>query len=329
MLRNTSAYILNSVSFQPGVAFAFRFYSFLLDQPPRALNSFGWNQAVWPLLLALIVIVLAKAQRRDVSDVPRDPLSPRHEIVALVGFVLLPFAGQLLAVTVTHSFIDRYALPAVIGFSCLVPLIAASVTAQSRRTALALSIIFSGWFVISFGIWFARLFEHPPHELPALRLATIPKDAPIVISDPLLFLEVNHREPPEVAARLRFLTERSSALRYTGTDLFDRGYYTMERWFPIKGKIAEFTDFIDANKRFFVYGPFFHPEDWLIRRLTSSGLEIRLLGQYTGRVEMVLLEIKVPESATETTLNGDQRRALSRTAGSRLQPPAIEDEVTP
>jgi Dolichyl-phosphate-mannose-protein mannosyltransferase len=296
MLQNLSGYALTSISFEPGLSLAPRFYLFLLDQAPKEPGVFGWNQATWPLLIALVITILAKREVATSPEILKLSKIPRHEIVCLAGLLLLPFFGQLLAVTVTHSFMDRYALPAVIGFACLLPMLAWSATAGNRRTALAMVLLFSSWFVVAFGVWIGRLFHQNPFDLPRVEFSALPESLPIVISDPLLFLETNYRESSNITSRLRFLTERPSALRYTGTDLFDRGYYTMERWMPVKGKVQEFSDFLATNKHFLVYGPFANPEDWLMRRLTTGSFDLRLLGQFDGHSPLALLDVTVHES---------------------------------
>jgi hypothetical protein len=313
MLHNLRGYVMNSVSFLPSLAFAPRFYSFLLSPPPGGISVFGWNQAIWPLLIALVIVAVSKRGNPEASAaaVPKD--TPVHEMVCLAGFVFLPFVGQLFATTISHSFIDRYALPAVIGVACLLPLIGAAATAGNRRVALGLATLFSLWFVTTSGVWFARLFQQHPYDLPKIDFASVPKDLPIVISDPILFLEANYKEKPAIAARFRFVTERSSALRYTGTDLFDRGYYTMERWLPIRGKVFEFSSFVERNPHFLIYGPFADPEDWLIPRITTGGFDIRYLGQYSGRYKAILLDVTARDSdqhgAIDTqNLTGDIRR---------------------
>jgi hypothetical protein len=153
------------------------------------------------------------------------------------------------------------------------------------------------FFVADFGIWFASLTQSRPWDIPVAQLSSLPKDIPIVISDPLMFLEADYYEPPEIASRLRFITDRTPSLRYTGTDMFDRGYYTMRRWFPLKGQIVECADFLPSNKHFFVFGPFFNPEDWFLRRLTDIGGDVNWKGQFrypaTHGDENVLLDVKL------------------------------------
>jgi hypothetical protein len=115
-----------------------------------------------------------------------------------------------------------------------------------------------------------------------LNLASVRPDLPIVISNPLMFLELDHNEQPSVVARLYFLTDRSSALRYTGTDGFDSGYPRDRKWFPIRSKIQDYNDFMRNNKTFLIYGTYSEPLDWVIRRLLEDHIGLRFLGQNGG-----------------------------------------------
>ena len=73
---------------------------------------------------------------------------PVHEIAAAFGFIVIPVICVVLAMLVTGAFTDRYAIPAVIGFSVLIAFIAARLFDNSALTAAALVICFVGWFGI-------------------------------------------------------------------------------------------------------------------------------------------------------------------------------------
>jgi hypothetical protein len=272
MLQHMQKFTMQSVIFKAGISFVPRFYAFLFNDPLNATERVIWHETVWPLLLVLLIAGFAKRQPASVNPPGKSgtPGIPVHEVVFLVTLSLLPVFGQGLASITSSPFNDRYALSAVIGISALLAFFVFRVTAGSQRAALAMVFIFSSWFVADFGTWFASLFESHPWSLPSIQLASLPKDTLIVISDPFMFLEAEYYEPPEVAERLRLLTEPETALRYTGTDMFDRGYYKAQEIFLLQGRIVDYSAFLGANRHFMAYGPFFDPEDWLFRKLLSS-----------------------------------------------------------
>lgn len=286
MLRNVTAYAVNSISFHSGLGLAPRFYSFIFNDQSRAFEKSLMPETIWPLLIALIAICLSRRDSRRADSYKDGEIHdrgrlPRHEFAFLLALCLMPVYGNILAGFTRAPFLDRYAVSAVFGISALLGILASRVTGGNRRLGVGLAAGFSLWFATGFVLWFASLFSQPKsYDFPLAKLSALPAGLPIVMSDPLMFLEANYYEPPSVAARLRFLTDHESALRYIGTDMFDRGYYTMRRWFPIKGEVVEYRDFLATERQFYVYGPFDDPESWLLRKLTQENADLNMKGQF-------------------------------------------------
>jgi hypothetical protein len=295
MLQHVKSYAIDSIAFKSGLLLAPRFYGFLFNDAGRDWERSLLHETIWPLLIVLVATALCARKPEPSKELEvRSRGFAIHEVGFLVALALLPLFGQLLAQAMKTPFVDRYALSAVFGVSALLAALTCHVTGGKKYLAAGMVLFFAGVYVADFGMWFASLGQERPWDLPMAQLST-PTDIPIVISDPLMFLEADFYERPELASRLRFITDREPALRYTGTDMFDRGYYTMRRWFPIKGQVVEYSDFLSSTKHFFVLGPFFHPEDWLLRRLTTIDGKIEMKGQFrypaTHGSENVLLEI--------------------------------------
>jgi hypothetical protein len=122
----------------------------------------------------------------------------------------------------------------------------------------------------------------------------------LVVSNGRLFLEADHYQPSKIAYRLHFLTNRRAALQYTGSNVFDHGFSVVRKWFPIKGTLVDYDQFLLRHNHFLVYGPFDYPDDWLIRKLLDDGAQVIHLGQERGPVgEILLLEV-----ATKPALAG-------------------------
>lgn len=253
--------------------------------------------ALWPLLGAFLILTVASrgtSQRTPERGGEVETAVPIHEVACAVGFVLIPVVAVLLATALGGGFQPRYASVSVIGMGMLFGFLAFNRAGRASAPAGALIILFLGWFILDSGAWVAKLFRPSnPYELPSLQLSTLPQGVPIVISNGLLFLEADHYEPPKVASRLYFLTDRRAAIAYTRADLFDQAFYVQRKWFPIRGKIVAYDQFMSQHERFLVYGPYAYPDDWLIRRLLDEGVRISLKGQYSGpRGDTVLLEVQ-------------------------------------
>jgi hypothetical protein len=103
-----------------------------------------------------------------------------------------------------------------------------------------------------------------------------------VAASGVTFFEMNHHEKPDILSRLYFLKDRSVAMEYTHTNLFeDRGFGDgMRPYFPISAKVASFADFIHQHREFLVLGTYDAPEEWLLQKLADDGAQLTWLGTY-------------------------------------------------
>jgi hypothetical protein len=94
-------------------------------------------------------------------------------------------------------------------------------------------------------------------------------ELPFVAGSGLTFLELDHYESPELTSRLYYLTDREYATRYAHATLWE-GYRLLNQYFPIRGNIAYYREFIAQHPRFLVLGTSWYIEDWLLRRLQDE-----------------------------------------------------------
>jgi hypothetical protein len=106
-------------------------------------------------------------------------------------------------------------------------------------------------------------------------------DLPVVISSGNLFLEFDHYASPGLASRLHLLLDVEAAVRHTHVDLFDRGFPLMARWFPLRGELDKYSEFVAKHPHFLVYGPWDNDivHDWLVYRLLSDHATLAALGR--------------------------------------------------
>jgi hypothetical protein len=231
--------------------------------------------AIWPMVAAALIV-----DNRKSTDNSKSSGIPLHEISCLVGLLCIPVFAVLLAIGVTGIFLDRYGMPSMVGIGILLSFYLCHRTGREIDQGGVIAAIFLVSVLVGAGIVVAQ--GDSPTQKARLNLATVRPDLPVVVSNPMMFLDLDHDEEPAVVARLYFLTDRSSALRYTGTDAFDRGYPLVRNWFPIRGKIQDYNDFMRNNKSFLIYGTYSEPVDWVIRRLLEDHIGLRFLGQNDG-----------------------------------------------
>jgi hypothetical protein len=299
---------LDNVTFRPTLRVLIECYGMLIG--PLA----------GPVLLALAVVVVSRSSGGE-SPAGRPILQgfKFYEIVAALTLVFIPVVALLIAIFVSHVFMPRYGLAAVIGFSILFAWFAREYTADRRITGAVVSYLFAFWFIGGFALWMmgtahlkAAASSHagPPaaYEIP---LELVKPDLPFVAANGLFFLEADHYAPPSFVSRLVYLADTASAVRYTGSDVFDRGFPTMQKWFPIRAHVESYATFTRQHRRFLVFGSFDHPLAWVTRKLLDDGVELRFLGQYPGAYgENLLLEAIMPDAGTQFDAGARSRNRL-------------------
>lgn len=297
-----------TVTYIPLVAASHRF---TLDnvtfRPTLKLVATSYQMLFEPLILVLAValaIVAASRRSGDADTAPTRPAGfPLHEIAAALGLAMTPLFAYLVAKLVSHVFMERYGLAAVIGFAILFAAFTRRTAGRRTIAAAALPVLFSAWFAGASGLWIVEATRSRvlaasaparPHayEVPP---QVIEMDLPFVASNGLFFLEADHYAPQAFVSRLVYLTDPDAAVRYTGTDVFDRGFPIMHRWFPIRARLEDYSTFVRQHRRFLVFGGFDHPLGWLQKKLLDDGAQLRFLGQYHGAYgENLLLEVTMP-----------------------------------
>jgi hypothetical protein len=246
--------------------------------------------ALWPLVAALAI--LAVTQPLNGNSPNREKAStgiPLHEMVLASGLAIAPLLGVVLAMTVTRIFMARYGLPAIIGSSLLLGALVASRASRSPAAAAGVIVIFASTFSLDTAFLFRGATQAQPSQpVNALQLAKLTPGVPIVMANPLLFLEFDHYESKDVTDRMYFLTDRTAALKYTGTAGFDI-FYRLRKWFPIRSHLEDYHDFLSAHRHFFVLTQYEFPLDWVMRKMNDDSLPLTFIGQFPLRRGNVIL----------------------------------------
>ncbi len=269
----------------------------------------------WPLIAGLVIVTLAHRETESTQPAgARSPGMQACEVTLAAAFTLVPLYAYLIAKFVSHVFMVRYGLASVIGFSLLLGWFAHRSTRGRPVAGLGLTMLFAGWFLSGFAIWMANTAQTnvaaaPTPDAPVHSYELAPElvkpALPFVAAGGLFFLEADHYGSPAFVSRLIYLMDRDAALRYTGSDQFDSGFVVLRRWFPLRGKLENYKEFVHSHRRFLVFAGFNHPLEWLTKKLIDDGAELRFLGEYHGAYsENVLLEAIMPAPAEETGTAG-------------------------
>jgi hypothetical protein len=184
----------------------------------------------------------------------------------------------------SHVYFWRYSLPSIIGllaFSILLLWLPASI----RRTlgpATATLFALLAFAVLALG---ARSAAKTPLSASIADLtqndalsAASKTNLPVVVTDQLGFLQLDHYGDPALLSKLYFVTNEQASIHHFGSNIFDAGYPLIKAWFPIRAHIEDFGSFIDRNKDFVLYdGGSFAEWNWLLPTLLQSHFDIQLL----------------------------------------------------
>jgi 4-amino-4-deoxy-L-arabinose transferase-like glycosyltransferase len=237
---------------------------------PAYLQMLGRVQ--WPLIAAAVLAVLVPGR---IGNAPAPgPRPPAHEWAAALGLTALPALALLLGQLVTGVFVPRYALAALAGFGILLAFLACRVrTGRGAVAGILVAVLLVGFVAgeVRDGRRLARDREQLARTC-ALLQAQGDADLPVVVSDPLAFLQLTHYAPPALAARLVYLSDPDASLRHAGWDTSDRALRELRRWAALN--VADYGPFRAAHSCFLVYGR----AGWLRPALEADGVHFEPCG---------------------------------------------------
>ena len=100
---------------------------------------------------------------------------------------------------------------------------------------------------------------------------------PILIANPMSFLELAHRPPPEIAPRLLYLADPQLGIQDTGTDNVERGVVEMKHWAGMN--VQSFPAWLASGRPCYVYTES-DPDrfEWLLPELLKAHWKLALVG---------------------------------------------------
>jgi hypothetical protein len=216
-----------------------------------------------------------------------------YEIAVLLGFMIVPLVAISTAVLLTGMFVFRYALIVIFGASLLISFAAAK---GDRAVPFAGCLLFLAFF-LHFVAFQLSLFSRADvnNSVPAL-IAEVPEGSlPIVMAEPINYLEVVYRAPPGMAARLYYVADADLAKKYAGSASADRGLVILKKGRPLN--VSTYGEFIAGHHEFLVYSNPGNNEanfEWLLAKLVDDNQRV-YLRRVSGRES--LYEVTLQMSA--------------------------------
>lgn len=287
-----------------------------LIRQSHTYSSIFWSQPQWgqlpafysgllaaallPLAAALVVSALAGARPPAPPGVPEEQSEgPRvHELAAAVGFAAAPLVALVLAKLVTHAFTDRYALPAVLGLSCLIAWAAFRLWRDRPLPAVVLLLLLAAGFGLTFLYYRKDVLSVTSGAIVSqadearlvglLQAQGRGNDLPIVVADPHTFMILTRYGPPSLTGRLVYLADPRAQRKYVGSNSIDQGMLDLVGpWFRLP--VETYPAFMEAHPQFLVFQAGGESGwNWLVPQLADEHrpmtLEARSAGDEVFRV---------------------------------------------
>ena len=271
LMAAVSPFAVDNEVFRPTILSIPLFFNFMIHSLLRPILV---------LVVALWALVMVRW-----NEVPSESTGYTNaELSLAAGFLVVPILAILLAFTVTHIYHIRYGLAAICGLAILLPLLFERIALRRRHAGTVAAAVFALSALLQVSNWPKLLEADAMQFRKVLQLENAVPDLPLVVSSGLLFLEMDHYASPRLIGRMHFLVDAGLARELTGTDVFDKSFPRLRRWFPIRAALEDAQTYLRSHKRFLIYGYQKHPMDWLVPYLKSLGWQLTTLESSAERV---------------------------------------------
>jgi len=233
---------------------------------------------VWPALIIASVAAFAIAfWRRNAAAQSSDSQAGREtgfqtpDLALLLTSLLLPALLNAVSVLRHIGFYARYGYLTVLTTNLLILLIIAHRSRANRLSGLVAALIILGF----------TLYPSAPRQQSVARqdFDQVHPELPFVANSAFTFLEMDHYERPALLARLYYLVDPESSMKYAQSNLTE-GLLTMKQYFPIRSNVSSYADFAAAHRHFLVWGETGEQQGWLLTKLKAEGAQVTELGRF-------------------------------------------------
>ena len=224
------------------------------------------------------------------------------EWVAVLSLIALP-GVLILRLWLTHgAFFNRYGLIADLGLALFFTVFlawwtgsrpAAAILATAITLALSTRLSYAAHALLQ-----GKILTHSEPTLALSGLETLPDPTlPLVDSSGITFLDMNYREPAQLLARTFYLTGGPITIEYAHATIFE-GMAIEKSMFHLPANVDTYARFTAQHRRFYVFGTYSYPEDWLLCKLNDDGAALRLIRETTteGYPDQDVFEVTLPQN---------------------------------
>ena len=269
LMANLKPYVFDSYFFKVPWTALPQVYEYLVG--PALI----WALAIGGILMAIPGAPATQANQKSIRTC---------EWAMAFSLAALPAIAVILAKGMSSQFFPRYGSAGILGLGLLFGLFMHWRNTSARVAARVVAVLLV-CHACNFAVWLYPLIGDPPTAEKATlekrerrqSAYDIRKDLPFVVAGGIRFLELDHYGSKELVSRLYYLLDRDTSLEYTQSDIFAKAFPQMQHWFPMRGKLVPYQQFVAEHERFLVYGNYHFPNDWLLKKLIDDGASLSLL----------------------------------------------------
>jgi hypothetical protein len=220
------------------------------------------------------LIMLLRPESREENYRAEISRFSTYEVVAWSSIAAIPLFTMILAKTVTHGYVERYAISAMVGAVVLLCHFGYAVAPRPRCFALILCVVgllyftfHSIWTIRIDGLGVTTISEH-------MAILDSHTSQPLVIADITKFHQSSFYAPRNQLQNVAYVADPQASVEYIFKDTIDRGLLSLRPWFPLN--VVPRQQFIATNRDFLVYS-YFGSWTWLTYVLLPPYYETKLL----------------------------------------------------
>ena len=238
---------------------------------------------VWPALIvaSLAAFAISFWRRRAATETSDSQAGPATgfeapDLALLLTSLLLPALLNVVSVLRHIAFFARYGYLTVLTTNLLVLLFIAYRSRANRLSGLVSALIIFGFTLYPSALVLVR---NGQASVARQDFDQVHPELPFVANSAFTFLEMDHYEQPALLARLYYLVDPESAMKYAQSNLTE-GLLTMKQYFPIRANVSSYGDFAATHRHFLVWGETGEQQGWLLTKLKAEGAQVSELGRF-------------------------------------------------
>ncbi|WP_035349661.1 glycosyltransferase family 39 protein [Edaphobacter aggregans] len=204
-----------------------------------------------------------------------------YEVIAWSAIAAVPVFAMILAKTVTHGYVERYAISAIVGAIVLLCHFGYAVAPRPRSFALVLCVA-GLLYIVPYSVRLVLINRLAVVKLGGnLSMIDARSTSPLVLGDYTLFHQASFYAPRKQIQNLLYVADPLASVEYISKDTVDRSAIGMRPWFPLN--IMTRKGFVATHSDFLVYS-YVGSWTWITYVLLPPYYETSLLDRHEGEI---------------------------------------------